>query len=288
MTEYIRPKTLGEAIAALEKYGERARVMAGGTDLLPLMRRTSARFDCLVDITAIGNLSYIEKEEGLVRIGALQTHSEVEESHIVRERGLVLAEACGMVGCPQVRNRGTVVGNIMNASPAADSVVALIVLGGEVKIFSRAGNRFEKIENIFLGPGKTAVKNNELITELRFKALQSHQGSAFFKLGKRRGLAVSIVNSAVVISLDRSRTVCRDAKIALGAVGPRPVRAGSAERILIGQRVQEDMIEKAALAAKEEVTPIDDIRGSAEYRREMVKVLAGRAIRKAIERARNE
>ena len=132
------------------------------------------------------------------------------------------------------------------------------------------------------------MKNNELITELRFKALQSHQGSAFFKLGKRRGLAVSIVNSAVVISLDRSRTVCRDAKIALGAVGPRPVRAGSAERILIGQRVQEDMIEKAALAAKEEVTPIDDIRGSAEYRREMVKVLAGRAIRKAIERARNE
>ncbi|MCD6568010.1 MAG: xanthine dehydrogenase family protein subunit M [Dehalococcoidia bacterium] len=285
MGKYILAKSIEEALNALDKYGEKARVMAGSTDLLPLMRRTGRESEYLVDITAIGKLSYIKQDGEVIKIGALATHSDVNESPVVKKGAFVLAEACGMVGSPQIRNRGTLAGNIMNASPAADTAVALIALGAEAKITSKKGERIEKIESIFLGPGKTTLNSKELITELRFRALYPGEGSAFCKLAKRKGMAISIVNAAAFLSLDESRAVCRDARIAVGSVAPTPVRVKSAEDILTGQELGENMIEKASLAARDEVKPIDDIRGGAGYRREMTKVLISSAIRAATERA---
>jgi carbon-monoxide dehydrogenase medium subunit len=288
MEKYILAKDIRETLDILDKYGGKTRVVAGSTDLLPLARRTKAKIDCLVDITGIDGLSYIEEEDGLIKVGALATHSEVEMSPVIKERAFVLAEACNAIGSPQVRNKGTLVGNIVNASPAADASVALIVLGAEAEIANKEGKRTEKIEDIFLGPGKTRLANNELITELHFKMLESGYGGAFLKLAKRKGLAISVVNAAVLISLDESRGICRDARIAVGSVAPTPVRVKDAEKILIGQQVEEKVIEKASLTAMGEVKPIDDIRGSAGYRREMTKVLVSRAIRKAIHRAGGE
>jgi len=188
---YIRPVTIEETLLILQNDGK-ARVIAGGTDLVPFMRRTGSKgFGRLVDITAISSLSYIiKKEDELIRIGALTTHSEVACSPIIREKALVLAEACESVGCPQIRNRGTLVGNIMNASPAADSVIALIALNSEAIISSKRGNKIEKVENILLGPGKTTLQSNELITEVYFKIPQSKEGSSFLKLGKRKGMSI--------------------------------------------------------------------------------------------------
>jgi len=288
MEKYILAKDIRETLDILDKYGGKTRVVAGSTDLLPLVRRTKAKIDCLVDITGIDGLAYIEEEDGLIKIGALVTHGEVENSPLIRKRAFVLAEACGVTGSPQIKNKGTLVGNIVNASPAADASVALIILGAEAKIVSKAGERVGKVENIFLGPGKPKLAGNELVTELCFKILQPGQGGAFLKLAKRKGLAISVVNAAVLISLDESRGICRDARIAVGSVAPTPVRVKDAEKILIGQQVEEKIIEKASLTAMAEVKPIDDIRGSAGYRREMTKVLVARAIRKAIHRAGGE
>ena len=285
MMDYIKPATIEETLLILQN-DNKNQVIAGGTDLIPQMRHTGKKADRLVDITAIRGLSYIKEEDGLIRMGALTTHSEVEFSPIIKRKAFVLSAACGAVGCPQIKNKGTLVGNIINASPAADSVVALIALNSKAIISSKKNNRIKKIEDILLGPGKTILQSDELITEIYFKISQSRQGSAFLKIGKRKGMSISIVNCAVVVNLDESMNVFRHVMIVLGSVGPTSIRVTRAEKVLIGHSVNENVIKEASLVAKEEVKPIDDLRSSAEYRCEMTKVLVGRAIWQAVEMAR--
>jgi len=237
----------------------------------------------LIDLTRIRELNYIKTQKKLIKIGALVTHADVVNSKTLRIKAPLLVEACESIGSPQVRNMGTIVGNIMNASPAADTAVALMALDAEAIIASRTEKRVEKIESIFVGPGKTSVKGNELVIGIRFQQIDSDQGGGFFKLGKRNSLAISIVNSAAVIKIDKSKKIFTDAKIAIGAVAPTPLRAKKAEEMLIGSNISNKNIENAAQAAMKEAFPISDIRSSAEYRKEMIKIAVKQVISKALE-----
>lgn len=288
MAEYILAKTLQEALDALERYRDKAKVISGGTDLLPLIRIQEIEVDCLVDITSIAELDYIKNDNGLIRLGALATHSEVASSPMINERAALLAEASRAVGSLQVRNQATVVGNIVNASPAADTSVALIALGAEAKIVSQNGERTEKVEELYAGPGQTNLSSQELVTELKFQGLGPGQGGAFIKLGRRRALAIAIVNVAVVITLDKEKNTFSQARIGIGAVATTPLRAREAEKELIGHALSGQTIENASRKAAMEVSPISDIRGSASYRQEMARVLTGRAIDRAIKRIKGE
>jgi len=284
MKNYILTKTLEEALDALEKYRDRTRVIAGGTDLMLLFKEGKIKADYLVDITNITDLNYIEDEDGLIKIGALVTHSDVEMSRIIREKAVVLALASREVGSPQIRNRGTVVGNVANASRAADTPLALIALDAEAKVVSKNGERIERVEDLFVAPGRTNLNSTELITELRFRGLRPGQGEAFIKLAKRRALAIASVNVATVITVDKERTVFSDARIAVGCVVPKPQRAKRAEEALIGYSISAETIRNASQEAAEEVSPRTGLHGSAEYKREMVKVLVARTIKNALER----
>lgn len=286
--KYILARTLEEALDALERYGDKARVISGGTDLLPLIKSGKIKADCIVDITNITDLSYIDYDDRLIRIGALVTHSEAESSPIINEQAVLLAEASRALGSPQVRNRGTLVGNVVNASPASDASVALIALGAEAKVVSKNGQRTKKVEELFAGPGRTNLSSQELVTELRFQALGPGQGGAFIKLGKRQALAISIVNTAVVLTLDRERNIFSEARIGIGAVAPMPLRARRAERALKGHLISDETIQNASQEAMKEVSPIGDIRSSSDYRREMTGVFVARAIKKAISRVKWE
>jgi len=288
MEEYILARTLDEALDALQEYKDKARIISGGTDLLPLIKGGKIKADCIVDITNITDLNYIEYNNGLIRVGALVTHHEVESSPLINEKAVLLAEASRTVGSPQVRNRGTLAGNVVNASPAADASVALIALGAEAKIVSKNGQRTEKVEELFVGPGRTNLNSQELVTELRFQGLGWGQGGAFIKLGKRQALAISIINVATVITLDRGEEVFSDAKIGIGAAAPTPLRARRTEEALIGHLINDETIANASREAMGEVNPIGDIRSSSDYRREMTRVVVARTIKKAIDRVKWE
>lgn len=288
MAEYILAQTLAEALDALERYQDKARVISGSTDLLPLIKSGEIKVDCLLDITNITDLNYIDYDNGLIRIGALVTHSEVASSPIINEKAVLLAEASRTVGSLQIRNQGTVVGNVVNASPAADTAVALIALAAEAKVVSKNGQRTAKIEELFVRPGQTDLNSQELVTELQFQGLEPGQGGAFIKLSKRQALAIAIVNIAVALTLDQEKNTFTQARIGIGAVATTPLRTREAERALIGYTVSDETISNASKKAAMEVSPISDIRGSANYRREMTQVLTSRIIEKAVKRIKGE
>lgn len=282
MEKYILAKTLEEALDVLEKYGNRTRVIAGGTDLILLLKDGKTRPDYVLDITNITGLNYIRGEGNLIKVGALATHNDVATSPIIKEKATILAEASNQAGSPQVRNRGTLVGNIANASPAADAALALIALDAEAIVVSKGSQRIIKVADLFVGPGQTNLTNQELITELRFQGLGPQQAGEFIKLAQRRALATSVVNTAVVITIDKNKNLFKDARIGIGAVAPTPLRAREAEKKLIGHPISDETIENASLEAAREVSPIDDIRGCADYRSQMTKVLVSRAIKAAL------
>lgn len=284
MGKYILAQTLEEALDALERYRDKARVISGGTDLLPLIKSGKIKVDCIVDITNITHLNYIDYDNGLIGLGALVTHSEVGSSPLINEKAVLLAEASRALGSLQVRNRGTLVGNVVNASPASDASVALIALDAEAKVVSKNGQRIEKVEELFVEPGRTNLSSQELVTELRFQGLGPEQGGAFIKLGKRQALAISIVNVAVALTLDRERNIFSDVRIGIGAVAPTPLRARRAEKALMGHLISDETIHNASQEAMKEVSPVSDIRGSADYRRELTRVLTARAIERALKR----
>lgn len=288
MGKYILAETLEEALDALERYRDKARVISGGTDLLPLIRGGMIKVDCIVDITNITDLNYINYDDGLIRIGALVTHSEVESSPIINERATLLAEASRFVGSPQIRNRGTVVGNVANASRAADAPLALIALDAEAKIVSKNRERIERVEGLFVESGQTSLKSEELIVELRFQELKPEQGGAFIKLAKRRALAIAAINVATVITVDKEKSVFSDARIAVGCVVPKPQRAKRAEEALIGHSINDETIRSACQEIAEEVSPRTGIHGSAEYKREMTKILVARTIKNSLGRVKWE
>jgi CO/xanthine dehydrogenase FAD-binding subunit len=278
---YLAPATLDEALSLLAQHKGRAKVIAGGTDLIPkLKRRETAAPDYVINLKGIPGLDKIKQDGGGLNIGALATIVAVETSPQIHQKFAILAQAAQSMASPQVRNRGTIAGNICNAVPSADSAPALLTLGAKLKIISLKGERTVNIEDFFTGPNQTALNNEELLTEIQIPAMPPGSKGVYLKLSPRRAMDLAIVGVAAVVTAQDG--VCKDIRIALGAVAPTPTRAEKAEAILKGQKLNDNLIGKAAKAAAAQAKPIDDHRASAEYRRDMVEVLVRRAIKQAI------
>jgi carbon-monoxide dehydrogenase medium subunit len=277
--EYFEPRSLGEALELLDKLGPEARILAGGTDLLVKMKTGALRPRYLINIKRIPGLRYIRVEEGYLRIGALNTWSDLEESP---EAALfpALLDAVKQMGGLQVRFMATLAGNLCNASPAADSAPPLLVYDAEVVLASVKGVRVVRLEEFFTGPGRTVMRENEMLVEVKVPLRKG--SSAFVKLA-RTSMDLAIASAAVYAEFEGD--VVRDVKIALGSVAPRPLRARRAETAVRGLRLGDPGIMDALEVVKEEVSPITDVRSAAWYRREVSKVLVYDALVKSFERA---
>ena len=275
--DYVKPERVPEALEILkENKNGRFRVYAGGTDVIPKIKeRVMPVPETLVDLKGITELNYISHDEtnGL-RIGALASIHDVSKAPIVREKYPMLAQAAASIASTQVQNRGTIAGNICNAVPSADSAPALLCLGGKALCEGKQGERIIDLEEFFLGPGSTALGEDELLKEIR---IPSNKGKGvYIKLSPRSRMDLAVVGVAVFANVEDG--IFKDIRIALGAVAPTPMRAKNSEKRLTGESVADKLIEEAAAIAAKEARPIDDHRASAEYRRMMVEVLVKRAV----------
>ena len=273
--EYLKPDSIKETISILSQYGGKAQILNGGTDLIIGMRDKIIQPEYLVDIKAIPQLNRItyNKQDGL-NIEAAVTLNEISDSKVVQRNYPILAEACRTVGSYQVRNRATLVGNICNASPAADTAPALLVLGAKVNIIGPTGEKIVHINEFFTGVKKNILKKGEIVTSVIVPSLRDEWTGVYRKQGRRKDVDLATVGVAVVCIRDEIR-------IALGAVASTPVRAFKTEELLKGKIIDESLLGETAKTALAEVSPISDIRSSKEYREEIIKVLVRRAILQA-------
>ncbi len=281
--EYLAPRTLEEACSLLSTHGDEARLLAGGTDLLPQIKRREQHPRYLIGLKAVPGLDHIDFEPSRgLRIGALATLGAVAGSPPVREHFEVLAQAVLAMASPQVRNLGTVAGNLCHASPAADTASPLIALGATLRLVSPGGERSVPVEDFFGGPHRTVLGDDELVAEIQVPPPPPHSAGVYLKHTRRAAMDLAIVAVAVLMTMEAG--VCRDIRIVLGAVAPTPIRATEAESRLRGERPDDSLLEEAAALAASAARPVTDIRGSAEYRKEMVHVIARRALAGALEK----
>ena len=273
--EYLKPDSIKEAILILSQYGDRARILNGGTDLIVGIRDKILQPEYVVDIKTIPHLNKItyNEQEGLT-IGATVTLNEISDSKVVQRNYPILAEACKTVGSYLVRNRATLVGNICNASPAADTAPPLLVLDAKVNIVGSDGEKTVPLNQFFVGVKKNILKKEEVVISVTVPPLRDKWTGVYLKQGRRKDVDLATVGVAVVCIRDEIR-------IALGAVAPIPVRVFKTEELLKGKIIDEPLLEETARSALAEVSPISDIRSSKEYRKEIVKVLIRRAILQA-------
>ncbi len=278
--DYLQPETVDECCSLLARYGEKVKVIAGGTDLLVSMKKREISPQYIVNIKAIPDLDGIvySEKDGL-RLGALATLHDIESSAIIRERLPVLADAAHQTATPNIRNTATVGGNLCNGAPSADTAPPLIALGARVKMRSLQGERTVALEDFFLGPGETVLQPGEILTEIQIPSPAPHARGVYLKQRARTAIDIAVVGVAVVVTLDTRGMNIAGARIVLGAVAPTPIRAHRAEDIIRGKTADDELIETAARAAAGEAKPISDVRGSADYRKGIVEVLVKRAIR---------
>jgi CO/xanthine dehydrogenase FAD-binding subunit len=281
--DYIRPESIDDLLELLsDNHNGRYRVYAGGTDLIPKLKgRLITPPKAIVDLKGIPGLDYIDYDDrnGL-RIGALATIRSIETSPVVREKYPLLSQASASIASVQVRNRGTMAGNICNAVPSADSAPPLLSLEAMLLCVSKKGQRVINIDEFFTGPNKCTLEPDEMLREIQIPALHENFRGAFIKLSPRSRMDLAVVNVAVLCAKEKGKF--KDIRISLGAVAPTPIRAQKAEMSLEGAKAHDRVILNAAKIASAESRPIDDHRASAEYRRMMVEVLVKRAIHKVL------
>ncbi len=275
--DVLTPKTLPEALELLEDNKDKVRIIAGGSDIIVQLRDGIIKTSTLLNLSSIRELSFIREVEGKISIGSLTTYSEIINSPIIQKHAWILAQAAKQIGAAQLQNTATIGGNLGNASPAADSLPPLYALDATVTVRSVAGRRMMPIEQFYIGYRKTALQSNELIERVDIKSLSSDDAAAYLKLGLRNANAISIADVAVVL-LERTGNAYSTARVALGAVAPTVIRAPTCEAALQGKPVGYDEFRAAANLASQEVSPIDDIRGSAQYRRNVVSSLVFEAL----------
>ncbi|MGD9034124.1 MAG: xanthine dehydrogenase family protein subunit M [Desulfobacteraceae bacterium] len=283
--EYLDPKTIEEACSLLSQHGDKARLIAGGTDLLIIMKHKEVTPEYLVGLKGIPNLDSIDADADGVRIGALATLRSIGDSAVVRERFPFLADIAGKMATHQIRNMGTIGGNICNAAPSADTAPSLICLGAKAKLVGPKKERIVAVEEFFTGPGETVLKAGEILTEIQVPNQPAHTGGAYLRL-TRLSIDLAVVGVAALVTLEGKGGSCKEARIALGAVAPTPIRAKKAEGVITGKKIEDSLIEEAARIASAEARPITDVRGSAPYRTDIVRVLTKRAIGQALEQAK--
>jgi carbon-monoxide dehydrogenase medium subunit len=279
--DYLAPKTIEEACSLLSKYKGRAKVIAGGTDLLISMKKRQISPRYVVSIKGIPDLNYIHynKERGL-KIGALATLQSIASSPIIKEKFGPMATACNKIGIPQVRNMGTIGGNICNAGPSQDSIPALLVLDAKLKLVGLQSERIVAVDKFFTGPFQTALGEAELLTEIQIPAPSPRSYGCYQWLTKITEADETLVGVAVLITVDSTASLCKDIKIGLCSVSPIPIRARQAEEMLRGEKLESKIIEQAAQAAAEETRP----RSRADYRRQLTSVLVKRAVNEVWQR----
>ncbi len=280
--EYDAPATLDEAIALLEKHGDEAKILAGGHSLIPMMKLRFASPEHLIDINNIPGLSYIKEEDGYLKIGAMTRESELEESEIIRSKYPIFTDASKLIADPQVRNMGTIGGNIAHGDAANDHPAVMLALGAEVVATGPGGQRVIPIDEFFFGFYMTALQPNEILTEIRIPSIGAGTGNAYHKLERKVG-DYATAGVAAQIAVD-ANGVCTYAGIGLTNVNATPLRAARSEEALVGKKLSEETIAAAAQAASEDCNPSTDLRGSEEYKRSMVRVLVKRMINKASDR----
>lgn len=305
--DYLRPKSLEDLFPLLNQWGEKAVIIAGGTDVMVMIKQKKISPELVISLKGIAGLDRIENGESL-KLGPLVTHRQVEGSHLIRKRFHALADAVDVLGSIQIRNVATVAGNICSAAPSADTAPPLLALGAQVKLRSDRSERTIPIDQFFLGPGKTVREPGEILTEIVIPNPLPQTGSAYWKHQRRQALDLPILGVAVLLSLDRSETawsdlfarasslssilhglekeqvVCKEFRIGLGVAGPTPIRAPQAETLLRGKKLSDELVEEVADRAALEAQVRDSIRGEAWYRREMIRVLVKRMVVRSIER----
>ncbi len=284
--EYRAPRGLDEALAVLREHGDDARVVAGGTALVTMMRQHLVRPGCLVSLRDVQGLDRIEATNGALRLGALVTHREAEVSPLVRERLPVLAETFRRVATVRIRHMATIGGALAHADPNQDPPVTLLALGARVEIRGARGHRELPLGEFFRDYYETALEPGELVTAVTVPLLPVASGATFLKFLPRTADDYATVAVAAIVTLEPDGERCREARIALGSVGVTPLRGMAAEAILSGQRLSESLLQAAGEAVKGVVDPLSDHRGSAAYKREMTGVMIGRALTQAWEAAR--
>jgi carbon-monoxide dehydrogenase medium subunit len=279
--EYHRPPTLNAAFEILSKYRDEAAIFAGGTDMLVNMRAGDIRPKHLVDVKAIPELGRIRHENGGLTIGSAVTWSTLARSEIIKKEFGIFFESAAVFASPQIRNTATIGGNICRASPSCDMGPPLLVLNAMLTAASKKGERTIPIEEFFVDPQKTCLERGEILREIRIATPPKGLGTAFLKI-RRTGFDIALVNVAVALTV--SNRMFQDVRIALGSVAPTPIRALKAEEHLNRKTCADEEIDEAAETAARETRPISDLRGSAEYRREVSRVLVKRAVKTALQK----
>ena len=276
--KYFLVNSLSDAIELYSRDSEHTRIIAGGTDLvLEIERGLHPEIVNIVDISRINGLDEITiDEKNIIHIGPIVTHSKVVSSSIIYQYAKCLYQACEKVGSPQIRNRGTVVGNVATASPANDTISALIALNAKIIVSSKDGNRIIDLQNFFQGVRKTVLKPGEIITEIFFNSLNENEKSSFSKIALRNTQAISLANVTVILNIKNNLII--DSRVAMGAVSPTIVRAKNAEVYLTGKEPSEAVFSNVGEIASNEISPISDIRASEKYRKEMIAVYVKRAL----------
>jgi carbon-monoxide dehydrogenase medium subunit len=305
--DYLKPKTIEEALSLLNQYGEKAKLIAGGTDVIVMTKQKTMAPDVLISLRGIPELEQIQNN-GTLRIGPMVTHRAIEKSELIRKEFSALADAVDVLGSVQIRNVATIGGNLCTAAPSADTVAPLLVLDAQLKVKAVKSERTIPIDQFFTGPGETVLKPGEILTEISIPKPLPNTGSAYWKLQRRQALDLPILGVAVLVSLDKTTVtctdlfcttspistilhaleedelICKEIRIALGVAAPTPIRAKKAENLLRGKKISDELLEKVAFTASEEAQPRDSIRGEAWYRRDMIKVLVKRMAMKSMER----
>ncbi len=284
--DFHDPASVGEALDLKKTYGENARILAGGTDLLVLLKKKLLTTDHVISVSRIEALYRISEEDGAIAIGACATMAQLAQSELVREKLPALRAGAQSLGNHLIRNKATVGGNVCNASPAGDSLPALLVYKALVVLESGEEKREVPIEEFFTGPGKTGIRDDEILTCFKIPIPGPDSGAAYLQLGKRKSSEINVVNVASFLRIDPAAQTVLDARIALGSVAPTPIRAPQAEGVLKGADISEQLLYDAAEAARsQDCAPIDDFRGTAAYRRAMIGVLTRRTLDGALQQA---
>lgn len=287
VSEYLMPASLEEALAMLADRQGKAWVIAGGTDVVPELRRRGKQAETLVDISRLPDMDGISQEGDDIVLGGLVTHARAADSALIQEKAGALAAGCKAVGSPQIRNVATLAGNLVSGQPAADASIPLLALGAQVTIASATGERQVPLSEFFVDVGKTVLDpRREILTKIRFPGLGPGQGSSYQRLSKRKALTLPMLVCAVVVAADAAKGVIDSAAIALGPVAPVPFRESQTEAFLAGAKISRDTLAQAAETALAQCNPRDSLlRGSCDYRQEMVKVLVRRGLASALAQA---
>jgi CO/xanthine dehydrogenase FAD-binding subunit len=280
---YHDPRGVDEALALLAEHGDEGKVLAGGQSLVPLLNFRLAHPDHLIDLNRIGALAGIRREDGKLRIKAMTRQSTLESSRLVRDNWPLITEALGFVAHAQIRNRGTVGGSVAHADPAAELPVVFSVLDASVRVASKRGERTIPTSDLFVTHLTTTIEPDEMLVEIEVPPLAPRTGHAFTEFARRHG-DFALGGAAALVTVDE-QGVCQRAALGLLAAAPTPVRAAEAERMLVGEKVDEAAAARAAERAVADIQPTGDIHGSAEYRKHLVEVMARRAILAAAENA---